>query len=129
MKASKPKASLTAPRRLTVDEARKDLHGLVKEFRAVAEPGDTLLDHAVEVGPHRKGGLLMVPEVDARAAIERIDELEEELEQIGMAMIIEQRRSTASPDEYRPLDDLIRHFGFEDLLQESDTTGRAARSG
>lgn len=120
MARDKLKAELAPPRRLTVEEARRGLHGFVREFRAVDQPGGSLLDRAVEVGPHRQGGLLMVPEVDARAAVERIDELEDELEQIGMARLIEERRENASPEDYRPIEELVRRFGLDELLGETD---------
>src|SRR5438132_2000223 len=53
--------------RLTVEEGRIGLHGYVKEFRGLKRPADSLLDRAVEVGPRRQGGLLLVPAIDALA--------------------------------------------------------------
>src|SRR3990172_6607813 len=84
--------------RLTVEEARSGLYGLVERFRKVRRPSGSLLDRAVEVGPHRKGGLLMVPQVDAIAAVERLEQAEreredllDELEVIGVALLAQER--------------------------------------
>ena len=104
------------PQRLTIDEARTGLHTIVGEFRDLQEPSRSLLDRAVEVGPRRQGGLLLIPEIDARAAVERIEELEAEVEEIGALLLIEERRASASPGDYRPLEELVRLFGREDLL-------------
>jgi len=101
---------------MTVDEARRGLHSLVKEFRAVEEPVESVYDRAVEVGPFRQGGLLMMPEVDARAMTEKLEELEENLEAIGMAFLVEERRASAAPGDYQPIEDLVRQFGFAELL-------------
>lgn len=109
------------PRRLTIDEARKGLHAIVGEFRELDEPSGSLLDRAVEVGPRRQGGMVMVPEVDARAAVERIGELEDELEQIGAVLLIEERRASTSPEDYRPIEELVRLFEHEDLLDSEAT--------
>jgi hypothetical protein len=110
----------------TLEEARTRLHELAGRFRALRRPSGSLLDRAITVGPHRRGGLLLVPEIDAIAAVERLERLErekeellDELEDIGMALLAEERlaRPTAW-DELIPVEELARKFGFEDLLDE-----------
>lgn len=56
---------------------------------------------AVEVGPRRQGGLLLVPEIDARAAVERLEdlEIEVEVEEIGSVLLIEARVYAVAPRE------------------------------
>ena len=112
--------------RLTVEEGRAGLHGYVKEFRGLEQASDSLLDRAVEVGPRRQGGLLLVPEIDALAAVERLEEavreneeLLDELEVIGIAMLAEKRLAEPTPvEELIPVEELVRKHGFAELLGE-----------
>lgn len=112
--------------RLTVEEGRTGLHRYVKMFRELKQPSESLLERAVEVGPRRQGGLLLVPEVDARAVVNRLDEVEreneellDELEVIGIALLAEQRLADPTPiEELIPVEDLVRKHGFAELLGE-----------
>ncbi len=109
---------------LTLDEARKQLHELSRRFGRLRKPSDSLLDRALEVGPHRKGGLLIVPEIDAIAALERLDEAErenegllEELEDLGVVLLARERLTQPTPaDRLVPLEELARQFGREHLI-------------
>jgi len=122
-------ATTTSPAdipRLTVEEGRTGLHGYVKEFRGLKQASDSLLDRAVEVGPRRQGGLLLVPEIDALAAVERLEdarrkneELLDELEVIGIALLAEERLSKPTPvEDLVPVKELVRKHGFAELLGE-----------
>ncbi len=112
--------------RLTVEEGRTGLHRYVKAFRELKRPSASLLERAVEVGPRRKGGLLLLPEIDALAALERFDELEreneellDELELIGIALLAEERLGAPTPHEgLIPVEQLVRKHGFAGLLGE-----------
>jgi hypothetical protein len=76
------------------------------------------------VGPHRKGGLLIVPEIDALAALDRLEEAEreneellEELEDMGIVLLAQERLTDPTPvDQLIPLEELARQFGREHLL-------------
>lgn len=111
---------------LTLDEARKQLHELSKRFSGLRKPSGSLLDRAVDVGPHRKGGLLMVPEPDAIAAVERLEtaereneELLDELEDVGIILLAQERLESATPvDQLIPLEELARQFGREHLIAD-----------
>lgn len=109
---------------LTLEEARTQLHELAKRFGSLRKPSESLLDRAVDVGPHRKGGLLIVPEIDALAALDRLEEAEreneelfEELEDMGIVLLAQERLADATPvDRLIPLEELARQFGREHLL-------------
>ncbi len=112
--------------RLTVEEGRIGLHRYVKDFRGLKQPSDSLLERAVEVGPRRRGGLLLVPEIDALAMVERLEEVEreneellDELEVIGIALLAEERLAEPTPvEKLMPVEELVRKHGFAGLLGE-----------
>jgi hypothetical protein len=120
--AARPR--LSGASNLTLEEARKQLHELSKRFTRLRKPSGSLLDRAVDVGPHRKGGLLIVPEIDAIAAIERLErvqreneELLDELEDVGIILLAQERLEDLTPvDQLIPLDELARQFGREHLI-------------
>ncbi len=111
---------------LTLEEGRQQLHDLANRFGKLRKPSDSLLERAQSVGPHRKGGLLLVPEIDALAAVERLEEaarekeeLLDELEDMGVVLLAQERLAEPTPvDQLIPLDALARQFGQEHLLAE-----------
>ncbi len=110
----------------TLDEGRKRLHELAGKFSRLRKPSESLLDRAIDIGPHRKGGLVVVPEIDALAAVERLEQAEREnedllneLEDVGIILLAQERLSTATPvDQLIPLEELARQFGREQLLAD-----------
>lgn len=106
----------SAPRRLATSEARADFSNLVNELGGRDTPGESLADNAIEIGPHRKGGAWLVPEVDARAAVEELEELRDELENITIGFLLQDR--LAQSNETVPAVDVIRDLGFDELLEE-----------
>jgi len=105
-----------ARRRLATSEARADFSNLVNELGERDTPGESLADNAIEIGPHRKGGAWLVPEVDARAAVEELEELRDELENITIGFLLQDR--LADSNETVPAADVIRDLGFDELLDE-----------
>jgi hypothetical protein len=101
---------------MATSEARAELSKLVNDLAAREQPGSSLADSAIEIGRHRKGGAWLVPEVDAQAAVERIAELEEELENIAIGLALEERIARSSGGT-TPARDVIRELGFDDLLE------------
>lgn len=94
---SKTKASLPTA------EARRRLPSLVREMGLKRKPSANLLDDAVDIGPHRKGGAILLPEVDVaegereREALRaRVAELEDDLEDLGLALFLEERLANTS---------------------------------
>jgi hypothetical protein len=113
------------PRRnLATTQARTELPAIVSELIAVTEPGETLADNAVEVGPRNRGGVWLLPAVDIDAAIEREDELrervaelEDEAENLAFGFYLLQRRERSSGESVSGAD-FIRELGFDDLADD-----------
>ncbi len=88
---------------MATTEARKALPQLVKQMSAKDRPSADLMHDAVDIGPHRKGGAVLLPEVDVAAhAAEvaelraRVEQMEEDLEDAGMALFLQERLATTS---------------------------------
>jgi hypothetical protein len=113
----KQSAGSAANRRYTIEEARRGLHGLLREFGDVKKGTPDLLRRGVEIGPHRKGGALLVPEADARATMKRIEELEAELEDIDLVLFVAERLAT-STGRRTSAREVITELGFEDIVAE-----------
>lgn len=111
---------------LTLEEGRRQLHELASRFGKLKRPSDSLLERAQSVGPYRKGGLLLVPEIDALATVERLEraerekeELLEELEDMGIVLLAQERLAEPTPvGQLIPLEELARQFGREHLVAE-----------
>ena len=70
---------------LTIEEGRKRLHSIAGQFNKLTKPSGSLLERAQSVGSYRKGGLLLVPEIDALAELERLEEAKRENEELLMS--------------------------------------------
>ena len=111
---------------LTIEEGRRQLHSIAGRFHKLTKPSNSLLERAQPVGPYRKGGLLLVPEIDALAAVQRLEEVErekeellDELEDLGILLLAEERLGQPTPfDQLIPLEELARQFGREHLLAD-----------
>lgn len=111
---------------LTLEEGRRQLHEIAGRFGRLKAPSRSLLDRAQSVGPYRKGGLLLVPEIDAPAAVERLEQAErekeellDELEDAGIVLLAQERLAEpTSPEQLIPIEELARRFGREHLLAE-----------
>jgi len=115
---ARPKTSMSS------SEARENLPSLVKQARTISTPAESLATHAVEIGPYNKGGVWLIPEVDAQAAIEReerlkaqIAKLEEELENLAIAEFVRDRLESASGRTMSGVE-FVRELGFDDLADE-----------
>lgn len=120
-----PRTHVIRPTRsLPTTRARSELPKLVNEMVAVTKPGETLADHAVEVGPRNRGGAWLLPAVDVDAAIdreeslrERVDELEDEAENMSLGFLLIQRLEQSSGKTTAGAD-FIRELGFHDLAAD-----------
>lgn len=101
-------------RRMGTSEARAGFSKLVAELSARGKASASLVDNAIEVGRQRKGGVWIVPEVDAQAAVEHIQELEEEIENISLSFMLSERLDRTSGETISGAQ-LIRELGFPDL--------------
>jgi hypothetical protein len=61
------------------------------------------MEDAIEIGSHRKGGPVLLPGVDLAAHTAevhelraRVEQLEEDLEDAGMALLLQERLATTS---------------------------------
>ncbi|MDX6671123.1 MAG: hypothetical protein QOI91_1486 [Solirubrobacteraceae bacterium] len=95
---ARARATVRAIKSLATAEARRELPSLVRRMGQKRKPSADLLDDAVEIGPHRKGGAVLIPEVDALAHADQlaelrfqVEQLEGELEDVGMALLLEER--------------------------------------
>ncbi len=100
----------------TTSQARTALPELARAAAQRSKPSKSLLDNAIEIQPRgEERSAYLVPEVDLEGAERRIEELEEELEDIALLRLIEQR-TLAESDNRTTVDDVIRELGFHDLL-------------
>jgi hypothetical protein len=108
-------------------EARASFSKLVQKLGERDTPSKSLLDNAIEVGPQRKGGVWLIPEVDGQAAIERIEtlnstvqELEDELENVAIGFLLAERweRSTGGVISGAQLMRDLGYAGLADGLPE-----------
>lgn len=104
-------------------EARTEFTKLVRELAARERAGRSLVENAIEVGPQRKGGVWLVPQVDAEAAAARIDDLEDtvasledELEDLAIGLVLSDRLA-GTAGETTPAAAVIRELGFDDLAR------------
>jgi hypothetical protein len=112
---------------LTVEEARRQLYELASGLVRLRKPAGSLLGRARLVGPHRRGGLLLVPEIDASATLDRLErltrestELHGELEALGIVVLALQRLGQpAAIERLIPLDELVRTFARDQQLETS----------
>jgi len=104
-------SGLPIDRQLGTDQARTRLPSLVDKMRRRRKPSRTLLENAYAIGPRRQGGAVLIPEVDAVAAVERIEQLEAELEDVAVELLLHSRGPEPA-SETVPLDDVIAEFGL-----------------
>ena len=117
-------AARQKPEVLTVEEGRRQLHALARKFGELEGASESLTERAVEVGPHRRGGLVLLPKVDVEEAERRRTELERErdlllddLEALGIALLAEERLASPTPsDRLLTIEELAQAHGFEDLV-------------
>jgi hypothetical protein len=102
------------------------LPDLVKRAGKRKRPSLSLLDNAVRIGPYRKPGAILIPEVDAEAHVERERELERRAEdaenavdELLLANLVSDRvaaRDRGSDGGTR-IERVAEELGFEDLLE------------
>ena len=106
---------------LTTSEARRVLPQLARDAAKRQRPGRSLRENAVQIRPRgEERSAYLVPEVDLEDAERRIEELEEELEDVGLMRLMEQRALSDS-GKLTHVDDVIRELGFDELLTDAST--------
>jgi hypothetical protein len=100
---------------MNVSEARAGLSQLVSELAEHRDAGASLAENAIEIGPYRKGGAWLVPEADAKATIEHVAALEDELENIAIGLMLTERLD--EPAGTTPGYEVLREMGFAALAE------------
>lgn len=96
-------------------EARERLPKLVSEAGSVKRPSRSPDDRAVRIRPRGKPGAVLVPEVDWEATLDRLEELEDRLEDVGIGLFL-QERLIKSPGKTIAAEDFLRDLGFEEKV-------------
>lgn len=121
-----PTAAVSVPRerRLATDQARKRLYELVNRMSRLRRGQGSLLKRAVEMGPHGRGGALLIPAVDVQATLERIaaqedriEALQDEIEDLMLAQLIAERRETPE-QELLSVEKLAASVGRSHLIEQ-----------
>jgi len=80
------------PAALGTSEARRSLPQLVRKASSRRTPSPNLESNVIEIATRgQEGSASLLPTVDLVAAKERIEELEEELENAGLALFLQER--------------------------------------
>jgi hypothetical protein len=96
-------------------EARTNLPALVREITAHEEPG-SLREHAVEIRPRgSRQSALLVSSVDVDAMEARLEELEEDLENAGIALYLQDRIGTS---KRVGASEFLSGIGMEEFIDE-----------
>jgi len=110
---------------LGTSEARRALPTLVKEASSRQHPSRSLTDNAIEIRPRgQEGSASLVPTIDIEAAEERIaalererGELEEDLEDAGIALLIHERLQSTSGKRLTATE-FLNIIGMEEFVAE-----------
>lgn len=103
---------------LGTSEARKRLPGLVRTAAARSKPAKRPKDRAIEIKP--RGGersASLVPTIDLDAAEERIAALEEDLENAGIALFLQDRLAQTNGKRLSA-EEFLRGIGMDDFIGE-----------
>ena len=106
------------PIALGTSEARRSLPQLVKRASARRKPSLDPESHAVRITTRgQDGSASLVPTVDLIAAKERIEELEEELENAGLALFLQDR---LQKDDGKRLSagDFLAEIGMSEFVEQ-----------
>lgn len=101
-------------------EARKALPDLVRKATSRKTPAAAPKRHAVEIkarGGQRSASL--VPTIDLDAAEERIENLEEQLEDAGIALFLHERLSSTTGERLSS-EEFLRGIGMDEFVGEID---------
>lgn len=103
---------------LGTSEARRGLPQLVKKASSRRKPSPDLESNVVRITTRgQEGSASLVPTVDLVAAKERIEELEEELENAGLALFL-QERLAHSEGKRLSAGDFLTEIGIGELVDQ-----------
>lgn len=103
---------------LGTSEARRNLPRLVKKASSRRKPSADPEDNAIRIKARgQEGSASLVPTVDLIAARERIEELEEDLENAGLALFL-QERLTQDSGERLSAEDFLSEIGMGQFVDQ-----------
>jgi hypothetical protein len=106
------------PVALGTSEARRSLPGLVRKASSRRTPSPDLESNVVRIITRgREGSASLVPTVDLVAAKERIEELEEELENAGLALFLQERLAGSEGDRLSA-GDFLAEIGMGEFVEQ-----------
>lgn len=106
------------PIALGTSEARRNLPQLVKRASALQKPSVDPENHAVRIATRgQEGSASLLPTVDLVAAKERIEELEEALENAGLALFLQDRLQMGDGKRLSAADFLME-IGMGDSVEQ-----------
>jgi hypothetical protein len=106
------------PIALGTSEARRSLPQLVKQASIRRKPSADPEGNAIRIATRgQEGSASLVPTVDLIAAKDRIEELEEELENAGLALFL-QERLEKSDGERLSAGDFLQEIGMGEFVEQ-----------
>lgn len=106
------------PAALGTSEARRSLPQLVRKAASRRTPSPDLESNVVRISPRgQEGSASLVPTVDLVAAKARIEELEEELENAGLALFL-QERVARSEGKQLSAGDFLTEIGMGEFVEQ-----------
>jgi hypothetical protein len=106
------------PAALGTSEARRNLPQLVKRASSRRTPSPNLESNVVRIATRgQEGSASLLPTVDLVAAKERIEELEEELENAGLALFL-QERLAGSEGKRLSAGDFLTEIGMGEFVEQ-----------
>jgi hypothetical protein len=106
------------PVELGSSEARRTLPRLVKQVSSRRKPSPDLESNAIRITTRgQEGSASLVPTVDLVAAKDRIEELEEELENAGLALFLQERLAN-SDGERLSAGDFLTEIGMGEFVEQ-----------
>lgn len=105
------------PIAMGTSEARRSLPQLVKKASSRRKPSLDPESNAVRITTRgQEGSASLVPTVDLVAAKDRIDELEEELENAGLALFLQERLAGKGDGERLSAGDFLTEIGMGEFV-------------
>jgi len=106
------------PAALGTSEARRNLPRLVKKASSRRMPSADLESNVVRIITRgQEGSASLVPTVDLVAAKERIEELEEELENAGLALFLQERLGSGEGNRLSA-GDFLAEIGMGEFVEQ-----------
>lgn len=92
---------------------------MIRKAVAHRKPSREPKRHAVEIRPRgQQRSVSLVPTIDLDAAAERIEQLEEELENAGIALFLHERERMSSKGGRLSVEEFLQEIGMDEFAGE-----------